>query len=131
MAGDWSRLGVLLAVLGPQVALHRLMPHGVFKGDVAVCATMEGQRLRRLVSAEVAAPEAAPEDGAGAIIARLADGQRGELVVRQLKRLEPGTYARLLREGAAHLSREEIRAAQGAADLCGAQIGRATRSRDA
>jgi hypothetical protein len=51
LAGDWSRLGVLLAVLGPQVALHRLMPHGVFKGDVAVCATMEGQRLRRLVSA--------------------------------------------------------------------------------
>ena len=89
------------------------------------------KRLRRLVSAEVAAPEAAPEDGAGAVIARLADGQRDELVVRQLKRLEPGTYARLLREGAAHLSREEIRAAQGAADVRGAQVGRATRSRDA
>jgi hypothetical protein len=27
------------------------MPHGVFKGQIALCATMEGQRLRRLVSA--------------------------------------------------------------------------------
>ena len=35
----------------PEAALHRLMPHGVFKGQIALCATMEGQRLRRLVSA--------------------------------------------------------------------------------
>jgi hypothetical protein len=34
-----------------EAALHRLMPHGVFRGDVALLATMEGQRLRRLVSA--------------------------------------------------------------------------------
>ena len=65
------------------------------------------------------------EDRAGAIIARLADGQRDEVVVRQLKRLEPGTYARLLREGAAHRSREEVRAAHGAADVRGAQVARA------
>jgi hypothetical protein len=37
--------------------------------------------------------------------------------VQQLKRLEPGTYARLLRDGAAHMGREEVRAAAGAADV--------------
>ena len=75
------------------------------------------KRLRRLESAEAAPPEPERPDRVAEVIARLADPQRDEVVIRQLKRLEPGTYARLLREGAAHLDREDVRAQQGAADV--------------
>ena len=61
--------------------------------------------------------KAPPAERAADIIARLAEPQRDELVVQQLKRLEPGTYARLSRDGAAHMGREEVRAAAGAADV--------------
>ena len=83
--------------------------------EVAALSTTAAQALPR-VRARVPR-KAPPIDRTADIIARLAEPQRDELVVQQLKRLEPGTYARLLREGAARLGREEVRAAAGAADV--------------